>query len=150
MRHPLDMATENIKPVALMECPPGPFAQKSGGVWYVGFRSEYRSKVREGFYQPDAYTIESGEYWWGGCKTHEDRCKQLVYPLPVKKAVPYSDTTKVVWDLEVIGLEKKDPLFWTKIAQFGEKRLAAGETQVTLTIENVIEGAKLLAKIAGE
>lgn len=31
-------------------------------------------------YQRDAYLVESGEYFWGGTKTTQDRAKLLVNP----------------------------------------------------------------------
>jgi len=84
------MDVELSEAVTLAECPPGLF--EFGGS--LGFKTEYgmtlvdenganmpgdqvRWKVTS---WPDAYCLESGEVFWGGTKTHEERAKLLVRP----------------------------------------------------------------------
>lgn len=71
--------------VTLAACPPGLF-------WFngsLGFKSEYGAMEPVGSNfktfkvgnRADAYCADSGEYFWGGASTHEDRSKLLVYPV---------------------------------------------------------------------
>lgn len=54
--------------VSLRDCPPGLFL--FSGI--LGFKSEYGQ---------DAYVVESGEFFWGGTSTHEERLKLEVKPI---------------------------------------------------------------------
>lgn len=54
----------------LAECPPGLFL--FGGC--LGFRSEYGT---------DAYVVSSGEAFWGGAKTKEERDALMVTPVEI-------------------------------------------------------------------
>lgn len=78
------------EPVTLAACPPGPF-------WFdgwLGFKTEYNALLADGRVEcpghlirwkmsdwPDAYCMKSGEYFWGGTKTHEERANLLVWPV---------------------------------------------------------------------
>jgi hypothetical protein len=57
--------------MTLGECPPGLF--RYNGI--LGFKSEYKtaSLSRPGFWQSDAYVVESGEYFWGGVSDPTER-----------------------------------------------------------------------------
>lgn len=62
----------------LRECPPGLFI--FGGT--LCFRSEYSTTLENPRrHQPDAYVVESGEYFWGGAKTSEERSALSVFPV---------------------------------------------------------------------
>lgn len=64
----------------LGECPPGLFLYKDR---CLGFKSEYRteSKSRPGFWQSDAYVLETGEYFWGGTSNPVERERLIVEPI---------------------------------------------------------------------
>jgi hypothetical protein len=67
------------KPCTLNACPPGLFVTMDG---YLGFKSEYVTTLENPRrYQRDAYVVESGEYFWGGAKTSEERGQVLVRPI---------------------------------------------------------------------
>ena len=70
---PAPAADVRAAAVPLAECPPGLFEFEGR----LGFRSEYRSN--EGW--PDAYVVESGEYFWGGAERHPERAELMVLPL---------------------------------------------------------------------
>ncbi len=67
--------------VTLAECPPGFFL--FGGD--VHFKTEYATEIPKGslMFWPDAYCGSSGEFFWGGAKTHEDRARLMVRPLDI-------------------------------------------------------------------
>jgi len=75
-------------PCSLDDCPPGPFTVPgSEPGTYMGFRSSYLDTVStEGRTQRrvQAYTLTTGEAWWGGTTNHEDRGAMLVQPLAVE------------------------------------------------------------------
>lgn len=58
----------------LAECPPGPFF--FGPELTVGFKTEYGSDDGS----PDAYCMESGEFFWAGAKSREERGRLIVQP----------------------------------------------------------------------
>lgn len=64
--------------VTLADCPEGLFLFAGNN---LGFKSEYMTENSRGFYQTDAYVVDSGEYFWGGATTSEDREKVLVCPI---------------------------------------------------------------------
>lgn len=70
------------KLTTLGDCPPGLFLFEGR---CLGFKSEYKteSKSRPGFWQSDAYVVESGEYFWGGTSQPEWREQLMVLPLGV-------------------------------------------------------------------
>ncbi len=68
----------SITECTLAECPPGLFLFNG----YLGFKSEYHTKAG----QPDAYCVESGEYFWGGAKGIEARAALLVTPVDAEMA----------------------------------------------------------------
>lgn len=64
--------------VRLDECPPGLFMFDGT----LCFRSEYTTTLdNPRRYQPDAYVVETGEYFWGGAKTTEERSALMVVPV---------------------------------------------------------------------
>lgn len=78
------------EPVTLAECRPGPFLHDGA----LGFKTEYGATIADGPVEcpghlvrfkvsnwPDAYCMDSGEFFWGGAKTHEERAKLLVHPV---------------------------------------------------------------------
>lgn len=85
--------TNNQNPMVLVplsECPPGPFRFND----ILGFKTEYGAMRTVGpvnvpgdqvrwtvSHWPDAYVMASGEYFWGGTSTHEDRAKLMVEPI---------------------------------------------------------------------
>lgn len=65
--------------MTLNDCPPGLFLFNGK---HLGFKSEYTTTLENPRrYQVDAYVVESGEYFWGGAKTSEERGKMIVQPL---------------------------------------------------------------------
>lgn len=85
------------KLVALAQCPPGPFVFEMDGRQVLGFKTEYGSMETVGPVDvpgsqirwrvgrwPDAYVMESGEVFWGGTKTQEERAALLVRPCDVR------------------------------------------------------------------
>lgn len=66
------------EPVRLDECPPGLFVFGKT----LCFRSEYLTTLEAPRrYQPDAYVVASGEYFWGGAKDSADRSSLMVQPV---------------------------------------------------------------------
>lgn len=65
--------------VTLGQCPPGLFYFNGT----LGFKSEYKTESMSypGFWQSDAYCVESGEYFWGGTTDAKKRELLLVLPL---------------------------------------------------------------------
>lgn len=65
----------------LRECPPGPFLFNGS----LGFKTEYAEEIPAGSkkWWPGAYCMESGEFFWGGVSTHEERAKLMVQPVEV-------------------------------------------------------------------
>lgn len=57
--------------VTLAECPPGLFVFNGS----IGFKSEYGAAGAV-----DCYCVESGEYFWGGTSTPDERRKLMVSP----------------------------------------------------------------------
>lgn len=71
------------KPCTLNDCPEGLFVTMDG---HLGFKSEYATERPATNSQPrrlqvDAYCLESGEYFWGGAKSTEERGQILVRPI---------------------------------------------------------------------
>lgn len=79
-----ETATPPDPTVSLRDAEPGLY-------WFEGtliFKSEYKTErkrngVGTGFWQPDAYVVESGEYFWGGAKTSEERSQLMLTPVRV-------------------------------------------------------------------
>jgi hypothetical protein len=80
--------------ITLAECPPGVFEFNGS----LGFKTEYGMSLPDSpdaaklpgdqvrfkvTHWPDAYVLESGECFWGGTSTHEERAKLLVKPVEV-------------------------------------------------------------------
>src|SRR6478752_1713877 len=86
--------------VSLRDCPPGPFLFEGR----LGFKTEYMAMEADGPVNipgdqvrwkmgrsPDVYVMASGECFWGGAKTREERDALMVTPVevePVKAASP--------------------------------------------------------------
>ena len=78
---------ELVEKVALRNCPPGPFLYNGS----LGFKTEYGSMECENPHDPktlwrvghhsDVYVMASGEAFWGGVTSKEDREKLLVVPV---------------------------------------------------------------------
>jgi len=62
----------------LDQCPPGLFIAGD----CLGFKSEYRNEKGT----CEAYVVASGEFFWGGAKTAEDREALIVTPVEVMDA----------------------------------------------------------------
>lgn len=62
----------------LAECPPGLFLFGD----CLGFKSEYRSDTGK----VEAFVVDSGEYFWGGAKTSEEREALMVHPVELVDA----------------------------------------------------------------
>jgi hypothetical protein len=69
--------------VSLGDCLPGLFIFEGS---CLGFKSEYKTESESypGFWQSDAYVVESGEYFWGGTSDARKREKLLVLPINVE------------------------------------------------------------------
>ena len=65
--------------VTLIMCPPGLFLFEGS----ICLKTEYGTEAPEGSGQwwPEAYCGDSGEFFWGGTKTHEERAKLMVIPI---------------------------------------------------------------------
>jgi hypothetical protein len=59
----------------LDECPAGLFLAGA----CLGFKSEYRNENGD----CEAYVVASGEFFWGGAKTGEDRKALMVTPVEI-------------------------------------------------------------------
>lgn len=95
--------------VTLAACPPGPFL--FGNI--LGFKTEYPLDLAEGPRgMPDAYCMESGECFWGGAETHEERAALLVTPVDVRTAVRPRLTIRILED---------DPRSGTRIGSRGQR-----------------------------
>lgn len=73
----------------LDDCPPGLFLYERGDYTTLGFKSEYStegSSMGKKLIQCDAYVVSSGEYFWGGAATGDDRDALLVTPLDMSSA----------------------------------------------------------------
>lgn len=77
----------NKQEVKLRDCPPGPFLFNGS----LGFKTEYGSMECENPHDPktlwrvghhsDVYVLASGEAFWGGVTSKEDREELLVVPV---------------------------------------------------------------------
>jgi hypothetical protein len=65
--------------VTLIKCRPGLFLFEGE----VHLKTEYGTESPQGSQQwwPEAYCGSTGEYFWGGAKTHEERADLMVRPL---------------------------------------------------------------------
>ena len=61
----------------LEECPPGLFL--FDGI--LGFKTEYSMELGRLECYPQAFVVASGEVFWGGARSHEERSKLMVQPL---------------------------------------------------------------------
>jgi hypothetical protein len=59
-----------MKTCYLVNCPEGLFLFGDG---HLGFKTEYKTLNSHGVYQSDAYVVASGEYFWGGASSAEER-----------------------------------------------------------------------------
>ncbi len=90
--------------VRLDECPPGLFMFDGT----LCFRSEYTTTLdNPRRYQPDAYVVETGEYFWGGAKTTEERSALMVVPVsgltPADLAAERAEAARLREDLNDVG-----------------------------------------------
>jgi len=78
------------EPVTLADCPPGLFRFGEGRSVSLGFKTEYGMIGGEAVGPdvvfkvtnwPDAYVLASGEFFWGGVTTHEERAALMVTPI---------------------------------------------------------------------
>jgi hypothetical protein len=92
--------------VTLAECPPGVFEFEGS----LGFKTEYGatlpvpphdvpgSQVKwQVTHWPEAYCLESGEAFWGGTKTQEDKAQLLVRPMD-EMAIVERVIDRMGWD----------------------------------------------------
>ena len=61
----------------LVDCPPGLFLFDGT----LGFKTEYSMEFRQLGDYPQAFVVASGEVFWGGVHTHEERCNLMVQPV---------------------------------------------------------------------
>lgn len=66
-----------VHKVRLKNCPPGLFWYKDA----LCFRSEYSTVTTKNPWQPDAYVVASGEYFWGGTSDSLARSELFVTPV---------------------------------------------------------------------
>lgn len=91
-RDAVDVAADAVP---LDECPPGLFSFEGR----LGFKTEYGHKnEKTGRYHAAAYVVESGEFFWGGAQTFEERGALMVVPAPASpwrdmKSAPRDGTT---------------------------------------------------------
>lgn len=86
------MSNEKTKAMRLADCPPGLFFWNGT----LGFKSDYgmmERSIPEGKTwtvgkRPDAYCADTGEIFWGGTQTHEERSEVLVYPVDAAALSP--------------------------------------------------------------
>lgn len=97
------MSNEKTKAMRLADCPPGLFFWNGT----LGFKSDYgmmERSIPEGKTwtvgkRPDAYCADTGEIFWGGTQTHEERSEVLVYPVDAAALSPEAPAREVC-DLE--------------------------------------------------
>ena len=65
------------KPCTLADCPPGLFLFDGN----LCFKTEYDILIDPMKCTPHAFVLASGEMFWGGVKTHEERRNLMVQPL---------------------------------------------------------------------
>lgn len=95
---PLNMAI-NGNAVSLADCPPGPFLFAGA----LGFKTAYGAfsgkDVGDGKVEwsvtsgPDAYCMDSGEFFWGGTTTKDARAELMVHPVELIFAEPSPEST---------------------------------------------------------
>ena len=76
--HLLGMVKQRFFTMTLGDCPPGLFLFNG----HFGFKTEYTDQNG-----PEAYVVESGEYFWGGADG--DKCKRanlVVMPVIIDKS----------------------------------------------------------------
>jgi len=93
--HPATSLIPDGTPVRLDECPPGPFLGPTGG---IGLKTEYGNISGKDTgcgrvtwtmtSDPDVYVLESGEAWWGGTSSKDEKHAQMVTPLRVADLAP--------------------------------------------------------------
>ena len=64
-------------PCSLKECPAGLFLFDES----LGLKSEYKDPVNN---EMEVFVVESGEVFWGGVKTFEERDKLEVIPIEIE------------------------------------------------------------------
>lgn len=72
------------KECTLVDCPPGLFLFDGA----LGFKTPYPIDLRQkdySHYYPQAFVVATGEVFWGGVHTHEERCRLMVQPLSLKE-----------------------------------------------------------------
>jgi hypothetical protein len=82
--------------VTLGECPKGLFLfDADGHTSCLGFKSEYKTESLSspGFWQSDAYVVESGEYFWGGVSDPRARESLMVTPVEYLATAPTGEKT---------------------------------------------------------
>lgn len=90
----------------LAECPPGLFWSNGSGGWALGFRSEYSSTEKG----PEAYVLLSGEYFWGGAKTHAERRELTVHPISLSAELPVQAPSGVAMLRQVLDRKEQERL----------------------------------------
>jgi hypothetical protein len=90
---------EAPQPCLFRDCPPGLFAYRD----ILCFKSEYSSAPE----QPDAYCIETGEYFWGGTRDRRERLALEVTPL-LSAASPIDALVARIRELEAALFKIED------------------------------------------
>ena len=118
------------KKVRLKDAPPGLF--RWNGV--LGFKAEYCSHAC----YPDAYVVESGEFFWGGAKFYHERDNVMVEPVTVEDLLP--DAHKPEKKQEIIAVDFDGTLCENKWPGIG----AANRELITYLQDRQKAGAKLI------
>lgn len=120
------------KLVSLAECPPGLFRFNG----FLGLKTEYGAMETVGptnipgsevrwtvGNRPDAYCADSGEHFWGGAKTQEERSALMVEPIELVDGLPLAEFPRLRLDPEIdrskpvpiaikVAKEGEDPNVW--------------------------------------
>ncbi len=111
--------------VRLDECPPGLFMFGDT----IGFRSEYSTVTPTNPSQPDAYVVESGEYFWGGVNG-DSRARSALMVRPIEPArIRSALTHPVLPDREGVKLVPVQPT----LAQRGAGLMARDKSGHSVT-----------------
>lgn len=69
------------KECTLVDCPPGLFLFDGA----LGFKTQYAIDLGQTDYYPQAFVVATGEVFWGGVHTHEERKRLMVQPVSLRE-----------------------------------------------------------------
>ena len=75
-------------------------------------KTEYSTQHEDGTITPDCYIIESGEYFWGGVDSVEERNNLEVAPVDMPTLTPPNEPLTLE---ELENMEDTTPVWWDQI-----------------------------------